>query len=138
MQYELWGLFASSLLAATLLPGGSEIGLAWLVSQTQIPIWKLLLTAIVGNSLGGIITFASGWLISRYYPAKIFNHSRQFRAKQWLQNKGAILLIFSWLPIIGDPLCLLAGWLRLNAVQCCAFIVLGKAARYWVIAVFFA
>jgi membrane protein YqaA with SNARE-associated domain len=137
VTYEIWLLFISSFVASTLLPGGSEVGLAWLVSQGQIPLWKLLAAAISGNSLGGILTFITGWYIGAVYPAKMLNSPWQHKAKKWLSKYGFSVLLFSWLPIVGDPLCLIAGWLRLNLSMSCLFILLGKAARYLIIAVTF-
>ena len=134
MALELWGLFASSFIASTLLPGGSEVALAWLVDAGQIPLWQLLSVAIAGNSAGGILTLVMGRVISIYYPAKVLDNPRQERAKRWLQRRGAPALALSWLPLIGDPLCLLAGWLKLNIYWCSLFIVMGKAARYLLIA----
>ena len=52
------------------------------------------------------------------------------RVQQW----GSPILLFSWVPIIGDALCVAAGWLRLNVWQCALFMALGKFARYWLIA----
>ncbi|EPJ50519.1 MAG: hypothetical protein OFPI_19850 [Osedax symbiont Rs2] len=134
MSLELWGLFASSFIASTLLPGGSEAALAWLVDDGQIPLWQLLSVAVAGNSAGGILTLILGRIISIYYPAKVLDNPRQERAKRWLQRRGAPALVVSWLPLIGDPLCLLAGWLKLNIYWCSLFIVIGKAARYLLIA----
>ena len=134
MALELWGLFASSFIASTLLPGGSEVALAWLVDDGKIPLWQLLSVAITGNSAGGILTLVMGRVISVYYPGKVLDRGRQQRAKRWLQQRGAPALVLSWLPLIGDPLCLLAGWLKLNIYWCSLFIVIGKAARYLLIA----
>lgn len=134
MALELWGLFASSFIASTLLPGGSEVALAWLVDAGQIPLWQLLSVAIAGNSAGGILTLVLGRFIGKYYPARVLNNARQERAKKWLQHHGAPALVLSWLPLIGDPLCLLAGWLKINVYWCSLFIVIGKAARYLLIA----
>ena len=127
---ELWGLFASSFIASTLLPGGSELLLAWLVQQGQIPLHLLLAAAINGNVLGGKLTMEMGRVIARYYPAKKLLSSRQIKAQQWLVRRGSVVLLLSWLPLVGDPLCLLAGWLRLNIYACALFILIGKAGRY--------
>lgn len=134
MQFELWGLFSSSFIASTLLPGGSEVLLAWLIKQGDIALWQLLAVAILGNSLGGIITFVTGRVIARYYPAKVLTKKHQLKARVWLERRGPIILLLSWLPVVGDPLCLVAGWLKLNTLQSCVFIVLGKALRYFAIA----
>jgi membrane protein YqaA with SNARE-associated domain len=51
-----------------------------------------------------------------------------------LQKYGGITLLLAWVPIIGDPLCVAAGWLRLNPWLCALFIAIGKFARYWIVA----
>lgn len=137
LDAQLWALFVSSFIASTLLPAGSEIGLVWLLNEGQIATWKLLCVAIIGNSLGGVLTFYLGMIIARYYPAKKLLSIRQVKSKQWLQARGPLVLLLSWLPLIGDPLCLLAGWLRLNIALCCVYIVIGKAMRYLLISAFF-
>lgn len=137
MNYELWGLFASSFIASTLLPGGSEVALAWLVNQGNFPLSLLLVIAITGNTLGGGLTFVMGWVIAQYYPAKLFNNKHQQRAQKWLIKHGPLVLLLSWLPLIGDPLCVVAGWLRLNPIYSLLYILLGKAVRYIFIASFF-
>jgi membrane protein YqaA with SNARE-associated domain len=137
MSVELWGLFASSFIASTILPGGSEVALAWLVNQGEIPLHLLLIAAITGNSLGGILTLLCGVVIAKYYPAKQLQKPYQIKAMGWIQNRGSIALLLSWLPLIGDPLCLIAGWLRLNIMHCVLFIILGKAVRYILIATVF-
>lgn len=134
MQFELWGLFSSSFIASTLLPGGSEVLLAWLIKQGDIALWQLLAVAVLGNSLGGIITYASGQLIAHFYPAKVLNKKHQLKARAWIEKRGPIVLLLSWLPIVGDPLCLVAGWLKLSWFQSCLYIVIGKALRYIAIA----
>ena len=137
LDAQLWGLFVSSFIASTLLPAGSEIGLAWLVNEGQIAPWKLLCVAIIGNGLGGVLTFFLGIVIAKYYPAKKLLSVKQVKSKQWLQSRGPLVLLLSWLPLIGDPLCLLAGWLRLNIVLCCLYIFIGKALRYLLITAIF-
>ena len=134
MSLELWGLFSSSLVAATLLPGGSELALAWLIHKGEVSTPVLLAIAISGNSLGGILTLLMGLFISKYFPAKNLHKPYQVKALQWINNKGSVVLLLSWLPFIGDPLCLIAGWLRLNFLLCCLFIISGKALRYLLIA----
>ncbi|NQZ30368.1 MAG: DedA family protein [Oceanospirillaceae bacterium] len=135
MALELWGLFASSFIASTLFPGGSEALLLWLLSQQQISVYMLLGVAITGNSLGGIVTLVMGRIIAHYYPAKKLGSTRQLKAQQWLMKRGSVVLLLSWLPLIGDPLCLLAGWLKLNVYACIVFLVIGKAVRYLFLAV---
>ena len=122
---SLWTLFASSFLAATLLPGGSEFVLAGVLSAYPQQFWPALAIATLGNTLGGM----SSYLIGRIIPQRA-----ELKGLKWVQRYGSPVLLASWVPIIGDPLCVAAGWLRINpwlAVLCMA---LGKFARYLVIA----
>ena len=128
--WALWGVFSSSFLAATLLPGGSELVLGYAATQQpeQLPLlWGL---ATLGNTLGGLSSWAVGWLIARRYPGERLNHPRQRRAVAWVRRHGSPLLLLSWLPLIGDPLCVAAGWSGIGVLRSLLFIALGKGARY--------
>jgi len=121
----LGGLFLSSFLAATLLPGGSEIVFA-AVLAAGAGLWPTLAVATAGNTLGG----ASSYLIGRLVPqAKL-----RGRALDWVRRWGSPVLLLSWVPIIGDPLCVAAGWLRLNSGWSIVFMAVGKFGRYYFIA----
>jgi membrane protein YqaA with SNARE-associated domain len=122
----LGALFVSSFLAATLLPGGSEaVFLGVLMSGTST-LWPALAVATLGNTLGGM----SSYLIGRLVPLK---KTIAARPLEWLRRWGSPILLLSWVPLIGDPLCVAAGWLRLNAGWVLLFIAAGKFARYWVL-----
>ena len=129
IEMELWGLFTSALLAATLLPGGSEVVLAYLDHRAAHPAWVLLLVAAAGNSLGGM----SSWLIGRMLPPERLERPGLRRALERLRRWGSPVLLVSWVPIIGDPLCVAAGWLRVHWGLSAAFIAIGKTARYAVV-----
>jgi membrane protein YqaA with SNARE-associated domain len=122
---SLWTLFFSSFLAATLLPGGSEVILYAVLKLHPGHYWLALAVATAGNTLGGM----SSWLIGRLIP-----QGRNLKGLAVMQKYGAPALLLSWVPIIGDPLCVAAGWLRLNPWVSLAFIALGKLARYGLIA----
>jgi len=122
----LGALFASSFLSATLLPGGSELVLAAMLANGTVSFWPALIVATVGNTLGGL----SSYLIGRLVPGRKVEH----RAMAWVRRHGTPALLLSWVPIIGDALCVAAGWLRLNAGWATLFILIGKFARYYVIA----
>ena len=122
---SLIALFTSSFLAATLLPGGSEAVLYAVLALHPDLYWTPLAVATLGNTLGGMSSYLIGRLIPRRKPAA---------GLAMLQRHGSVALVFSWVPFIGDPLCVAAGWLRLNPWASLAFIALGKFARYWVIA----
>ena len=127
---SLWALFGSSFLAATLLPVSSEAVLfAVLKTQPEI-LWPAIGVATLGNTLGGL----SSYVIGRVIPQKEVG-GRFTQGLARVRHYGAPVLLLSWLPVIGDPLCLAAGWLRLNPWYCALYIALGKFARYGVIAV---
>ncbi|WP_070963237.1 YqaA family protein [Vibrio sonorensis] len=122
----LWVLFFSGFLSATLLPGGSEAGLIATLSLEQFSIFHIILIATIGNTLGGLTNYWIGiWLPNRSHTEKHRN-----KALYWLNRYGYSALLFSWLPIIGDPLCLAAGWLRLRFWPSLWLIFIGKALRY--------
>jgi membrane protein YqaA with SNARE-associated domain len=127
---SLWGLFFSSLLGATLLPGGSEVVLLGVLKLHPELFWSAILIATLGNTLGGMITFGMGRLL----PAR--QRADQLKHVDKLHRYGTPALLLTWLPIIGDALCLTAGWLRLNPWQAVLFMALGKFARYYIIALF--
>lgn len=126
---SLASLFASSFLSATLLPGNSEVVLvAMLLSGVSQP-WLLVVIATMGNSLGGLTNV----ILGRFFPLR--EKSRwQEKAVGWLKRYGAATLLLSWMPVIGDLLCLLAGWMRISWGPVLFFLCLGKALRYVLVA----
>ncbi len=123
---SLWTLFVSSFLAATLLPGGSEVVLFGVLKLHPTQLWAAIGVATLGNTLGGL----SSYLIGRIIPP-----TRTMKGLATVQRYGAPILLLSWVPIVGDPLCVAAGWLRFNPWWTTLYIALGKFARYWVVAV---
>ena len=175
---SLWGLFLSSMLGATLLPGGSELVLAGVLKLHPELFWPALLLGTLGNTLGGMVTFGMGWILPLRmasneaagsppaYPLRVqfrlggAEHSdaggtapgpqtpsgkgpdeasrastQQLKHVEKIRRYGAPSLVLAWAPLIGDALCLAAGWLRLRWWQAALFMAIGKFARYWVIAV---
>ena len=126
---SLASLFASSFLSSTLLPGNSEVVLvAMLLSGVSQP-WLLVLIATMGNSLGGLTNV----ILGRFFPLR--EKSRwQEKAVGWLKRYGAATLLLSWMPVIGDLLCLLGGWMRISWGPVLFFLCLGKALRYVLLA----
>lgn len=120
----LWALFVSSFLAATLLPGGSEAVLFGVLKLHPSQLWPALAVATLGNTLGGL----SSYVIGRVIPQR-----QTLKGLASVQRYGAPVLLLSWVPIIGDPLCVAAGWLRLNAGWSVFYIALGKFLRYAVL-----
>lgn len=133
-----WGLgilFICATLAATLLPLGSEPVLLALVTYHPELVWPALLTASLGNTLGGMIGWYMGWGAERWLAQQLQkDHMTQhLRALIWLQRLGPRACIGAWLPIIGDPLCLVAGYLRLPFWPCVVYMAIGKTLRYVVL-----
>jgi membrane protein YqaA with SNARE-associated domain len=122
---SLWGLFASSFLAATLLPGGSEAVLWGVLSLHPGLLWPALGLATLGNTLGGMTSYLVGRLLAKAAPP---------RGMKWVQRYGPAALALAWVPVIGDAICVAAGWLRANPWWSFAFMAAGKFARYFVIA----
>lgn len=122
---SLLSLFASSFLSATILPGNSEVVLvAMLLAKVSHP-WWLVVIATMGNSLGGLTNV----ILGRFFPQRKASRWQE-RATGWLKRYGAAALLLSWMPVIGDLLCILAGWLRLSWGPVLFFLCLGKALRY--------
>jgi membrane protein YqaA with SNARE-associated domain len=121
----LGALFISSFLAATLLPGGSEAVLFGVLKLHPDQFWPALAVATLGNTLGGL----SSYLLGRLIP-----QTRPLKGLATVQRWGSPALLLSWVPLLGDPLCVAAGWLRLNPWWSALFIAIGKFGRYWAIA----
>lgn len=124
------GLFIGSFLASTLLPGGSEAMLLWALRQTPDQTALLWLTASLGNTLGGLSSWLIGWWMAKRFPRHGLKRDRQRQALALLARYGRPLLLLSWLPVIGDPLCLVAGWSGIGLLPASLYIGLGKAVRY--------
>lgn len=126
----LWALFLSAFVSATLFPGGSEAVLAVLMRNSAHGVALLLAVATLGNTLGGMTTWGLGRLLAYRYPSQGVGDSRREQAVGHLRRWGSPALLLSWLPLIGDPLCFAAGWLRIHWFPALLFIAAGKAARY--------
>ncbi|MFO7577065.1 MAG: YqaA family protein [Pelovirga sp.] len=131
LEHSYLALFLVSFLAATLLPLGSE----WLLVALLLggrEVVPVVVTATVGNTLGATTNYLIGrwgsdWLIRRVLRIE---PQRQRRAERWFQRYGSISLLLSWLPVIGDPLCLVAGTLHTSAGRFLLLVSTGKALRY--------
>ncbi|WP_192459237.1 YqaA family protein [Musicola keenii] len=129
---ELWAimsLFGSSFLSATLLPGSSEIVLVSLLLVSKVNPLLLIAVATVGNTLGG----ATNLIVGRWLPEPA-RQKGTTTAQRWLHRYGTVALLFSWVPVVGDVLCVMAGWLRLSWRSAVIWIFIGKALRYLVLA----
>lgn len=130
-------LFISGFTSATLLPGSSEVLFLLMLSQQSWNTGLLVLIVGIGNSLGGMSNWVLGILIRKglHKDKDIEKKSKyRFKAEQWLKKYGSPVLLFSFLPIIGDPLCLVAGLVKIHWVKALMYISLGKFFRYFVLA----
>jgi membrane protein YqaA with SNARE-associated domain len=132
----LFSLFLGSLLASTILPGGVEVLLYAMVESGSYSSQSLLVTATAGNTLGGIVTYGMGVLLFRGLSHVSWGQRLQKyfklepssleRVRRW----GIPCLLLSWMPVIGDPLCLAAGYLGLAFWPSALMIATGKFLRY--------
>lgn len=131
---SLSGLFISAFISSTLAPGGSEAVLAYFVLHpTHWSVAQLIATATVGNTLGALTTWLLGRIAAKKYPVEAILSLKKQQAIGWVKKWGCWVLLFSWLPIIGDGLCFAGGWLKLPLLRAVMAILLGKAARYWAV-----
>lgn len=130
---DLWGLFVSAFVSSTLFPGGSELVLGALAVERAHGPGLLLAVATLGNTLGALTTWGLGRLVARRLPLDRRLAASKVRAIERVRKWGSPVLLLSWLPVVGDPLCFAAGFLRLPFPASLAFIALGKTARYAVI-----
>lgn len=129
-EIVLWALFLSAFISSTLFPGGSELVVGALAAQDGSDKWTLLAVASVGNTLGALTSYGLGRLIALRYGVQTLHKPSQQRAIAHVQRWGAPVLLLSWLPIVGDPLCVAAGWMRMPLVLAATLIAIGKTARY--------
>ncbi|MDQ6961398.1 MAG: YqaA family protein [Mariprofundaceae bacterium] len=127
----LLSLFIASFVASTLLPGGSEALLLYGLDQGY-SAWLLCLVAGTGNVLGSIVTYLIGSMGCLYVYRRYLGIKEKWltRAQVYFDKYGAWTLLFAWLPIIGDPICLLAGMLRYPFFIFVLLIAIGKYSRY--------
>ncbi len=126
----LLSLFVSCFLAATLLPGGSEALLVYLLEQHPTQLVALVIVASLGNGLGSLSSYGLGYL----GRVKFRPQRRHSAANRLIERYGVFALLFSWLPLIGDVLCVIAGYLKLPIFISSVLIFLGKTIRYIVVA----
>ncbi|MBL6599384.1 MAG: DedA family protein [Alphaproteobacteria bacterium] len=125
-------VFTSAFLAATVLPAASEVILAGTASVEGADVFDLLLVASAGNTLGSVVNwllgrFLSVWRDRSWFPIK---PDALARATGWFSRFGVWTLLLAWVPVLGDPLTVVAGALRVNFWLFLALVALGKTARY--------
>ena len=130
-DYGLFGMFLSSLLAGTVLPFSSEVVMVALAAAGVSPT-ALLITATLGNTLGGVINYWIGtlgkeeWLM-RYLRT---NHERLQKGIGYAQKYGYWSGLLAWVPILGSVISVALGYLRVNFPACLTTFVVGKFTRY--------
>ncbi len=130
-KYGLSTVFVVAFISATLVPLGSEPVVFGLVKINPEMFWPAILVATAGNTLGGAVDWWMGFgahaALDRYRGSSSHTH-----ALRWLERLGPKACLLSWLPAVGDPLCAVAGWLRLPFWPCLLYMAIGKFLRYFV------
>jgi membrane protein YqaA with SNARE-associated domain len=122
---SLSSLAVAAFLAATLLPMSSEVALFGVLKLHPHLFWPAIVVATLANTLGGMTSYFVGRLLATRKPLKHVE-----RVARW----GPVALLLAWAPIVGDALCVAAGWLRLNWMAATAFQAMGRFARYLMVA----
>jgi membrane protein YqaA with SNARE-associated domain len=130
-----FSLFVISFLAATILPFSSELTLAGLIATSNYDNLLLLTIASFGNVLGSVVNWVLGFYSRNLTKIKWF----PFKANQiensskWFNKFGKWSLLFAWVPIVGDPLTLVSGLLRVRFLDFIILVAIGKASRYLIV-----
>jgi len=134
IEYGYVGLFIAAFLAASILPFGSELVLSALLFTDLSPI-LLVVCATVGNVLGSIVNYALGYYLKAHRVKRYLKISeeRYSKLERFYEKYGLWTLLLSWVPIIGDPITVLAGLLRLNIVWFVVLVSISKLLRYVVL-----
>ena len=133
-EFGYTGLLISSFLAATILPFSSELVLSFLLLNGFNPI-TLVIVATSGNVLGSLVNYAIGLWGCMFVVNKILKISEEEykKSEKRFHKYGIYSLLFAWVPIIGDPLTVVAGALRINIIVFFALVGLGKLVRYMLV-----
>ena len=124
-QVGLPAIFFVSFLSATILPLVTEPVLFGFVKLNPNQFWLAVIIATIGNTLGGMTTYLMG-----YGAKKTLSTGKPTQHLPWLQRLGAPVLLLSWVPLIGDALCAMAGWLKLPWRGVLWWMALGKFIRF--------
>ena len=127
----LFGLFLACLLSATIIPFSSEAIVAGALALGY-QRWAIVVVATLGNTAGGMISFWMGWLCKWEWLEKYFKIKREKleRFRSHIEKYGVWAALLTWLPIVGDPLAIAMGFMRLNPWWTMLIMLLGKAMRY--------
>ena len=131
-KYGLSTVFVVAVVSATLLPLGSEFAVIGLVKLNPELFWPAIVVATVGNTLGGMISWWMGYGAELAYE-RVAHKRAQVHALQFLERFGPKACLLSWLPGVGDPLCAVAGWLKMPLWPCTMYMAIGKFGRYVVL-----
>ncbi len=128
-------LFIISFLAATILPFSSELTLAGLIVTSNYDNLLLLIVASFGNVLGSVVNWALGFYSrnlssKKWFP---FKETQIEKSSKWFRKFGKWSLLFAWVPVLGDPLTLIAGLLRVKLLDFIILVAIGKVSRYLVV-----
>lgn len=141
-EHGLSTVFVISFISATLLPLGSEPAVFGLIKLNPDLFWAAILVATAGNTLGGLVSWWMGYgthhavdlLRQRKSDAasepRSMGDKMNSRALQWLERLGPKACLLAWLPGVGDPLCAVAGWLKMPLLPCALYMAIGKFLRY--------
>lgn len=131
MELGYWGLLLAAFLAATIIPFSSDVLLGTMLFGDFDPL-KLWIFAIIGNWLGGMVSYYMGRLgkwawIEKYFGVK---HAKVVKWRTYTQNYGYWFALITWLPVIGDPIAIALGFGRTSLVPTMLLMFIGKGARY--------
>jgi membrane protein YqaA with SNARE-associated domain len=131
-EYGLSAVFVMSFISATLVPIGSEPIMFGILKVEPDMFWSVVVIATVGNTLGGAFGWWTGHIAHKLRDTltKKETSGHDARILNWLHSFGPKACLFSWLPVVGDPMCILAGWIRLPFWPCVAYMCVGKFIRY--------
>lgn len=121
----LGSVFTVAFVSATLLPMGSEPAVFGYAKLHPGQFWLVVAVATLGNTLGGVVDYWMG-----RGARGLVAESKRTRYLAWLERLGPAALVFAWLPVVGDPLCTVAGWARLPFWPSVFWMAVGKALRY--------
>lgn len=131
-QYGYWGFFVASFLSATVLPFSSELILSGLLLTGASPMMCVLLGTL-GNTLGGLTCYWLGSLGKIEWLEKFLHIKKEDIEKRrvWVDRWGAFAAFWSFLPVVGDAINVVLGFLRTNFWWVVIFMTLGKFLRYF-------
>lgn len=131
-EFGLSTVFVVSFISATLLVMGSEPVVFGLIKLNPDLFWATILVATAGNTLGGMVSWWMGWG-AKTATNKWRDSGTHNRALTWLKKLGPKACLLSWLPAVGDPLCVMAGWLQMPLWPCAMYMAIGKFLRYLIL-----